>query len=381
MIAVTNTQIVLKNQILNDGVLLIEDGKIANFGSRNELRIPDDAQILDANGQYVGPGFVDIHCHGGNGFRFDEQPENAAAYFLKSGTTTVLATLYTNLTFDEYMHSIRHVLDIMENGSAKNIGGFYMEGPYTNEKYGAMPENNRWRGEIKAEMYKPVAELAGTHAKVWVIAPEREGIEPFLKKVRQVNPDVTISVGHSEATPDQISAFREYGLKLLTHCTNATGRLPCPAGTRSCGPDEACFLDDEMFAEVICDSQGIHVHPDMLNLILKIKGKDKVILISDSFVSDQPSPPELAHITDLNFDANGDLCGSCLTLNVACRNMRKHTGISITDAFRMAATNPARAIGMEHQLGSIEIGKKANLVIVNDEFEIKNVILEGEIVC
>ncbi|MBO7519790.1 MAG: amidohydrolase family protein, partial [Clostridia bacterium] len=275
---------------------------------------------------------------------FDKEPVGAADYFLKSGTTTILPTFYTDMNADEYINAIDRVINAVKDGKVKNIGGFYMEGPYTNEKYGASPEKNRWRGEIKASDYARIVERAGTHAKVWVIAPERKGIETFIKNVKSVNPDVTISVGHSEATPAQIAKYKKYGLILQTHCTNATGRVPAMSGTRSCGPDEACFLDDDMYAEVICDSKGIHVSPDMLKLILKIKGKDKLILISDSFASGEKSPPELAHITDLNFGASGELCGSNLTLNVACRNMVNHTGVSVNDVFLMASRNPARVI-------------------------------------
>ncbi len=380
MLAIINAQIVLEQDIIKNGVLLLENEKIFGFGDKNSLKIPEDAEIFDAKGLYVGPGFVDIHCHGGGKCRFDIDPVGAANHFLNYGTTTVLPTLYTDISKEEYLRAIDRVLTAINNGSAKNIGGFYMEGPYTNEKYGASPEKNHWRGEIKAENYEEVVEKAGEFAKVWVIAPEREGIEPFLKKVKEVNSNATISVGHSEATVAQIEKLKKYGIKLLTHCTNATGRAPCATGTRNCGPDEACFLDDNMYAEVICDSQGIHVNPDMLALILKIKGKDKIVLVSDSFVNDEPTPQKFAHITDLNFDANGLLCGSNLTLNVACKNIISHLGVSINDAFLMASFNPARVIGMDNKIGSIDVGKTANLVVVNKNFDVKNVILKGKFV-
>lgn len=381
MVAIINAQIVLENEILKNGVLLIEDGKIASVGSKDDIRVPKHAEIFDAKGLYVGPGFVDIHCHGGGGFRFDTEPVGAASYFLNYGTTTVLPTFYTDITSKEYIEAISRVITAMDNGLVKNIGGFYMEGPYTNEKYGAAPEKNRWRGEIKAKDYEAVVDSAGKYAKIWVIAPERPGIEAFLKKVKEANPDAVISVGHSEATPEQVKALKKYGISLLTHCTNATGRLPCPSGTRNCGPDEACFMDNDMYAEVICDSQGLHVNSNMLKLIVKIKGKDKVVLISDSFVNNEPSPAKYDHIRDLTFGARGELCGSKLTLNVACKNMMKHTGATINDVFLMASRNPARVIGAEKEIGTVEVGKKADLVIINDEFEVKKVILEGEFIC
>lgn len=381
MIGIINAQIVLEDKVLPDGVLLIEDGRIQAFGPAQQVQIPADAEIFDAENALVGPGFVDIHCHGGGGSQFDKDPLGAAQHFLKTGTTTVLATLYTDLNKENFLRAIDLVQDAMAQPGGKSIGGFYMEGPYTNPKFGASPEKNTWRGAIEKDAYGELIARAGKNAKIWVFAPEREGLLPFVEEARRVNPDVVFSVGHSEAKPAQVAAFKPYGLKNLTHCMDATGRQPCAGGTRNCGPDEACFLDDDMYAEVICDSAAIHVNPDMLKLIVKVKGKDKVILISDSFVINEPTPERFAHITDLSFDANGGLCGSKLTLNVACRNMVAHTGASVSDVFLMAARNPARLIGMEDEIGTIAIGKKANLVIINNDFAVRNVILEGEFVC
>ncbi len=378
MIAIIHAQLILEYDRIDDGAVLIDDGRIVAYGDTDAITIPSDAQIYDADGHIVGPGFVDIHCHGGGGCRFDRDPVGAATHFLDSGTTTVLATLYTDIDADGYIEAIDRVKAAMP--TSPNLGGLYMEGPYTNEKYGACPEKNRWRGMIRREDYEPIVRHAGELTKLWAVAPERDGVPEFVKAVHTLTPHAVFSVAHSEATPEQIAALKPYGLSVLTHCTDATGRIPTAAGTRSCGPDEACFLDDDMYAEVICDSQGIHVHPDMLQLIVKIKGVDKVILISDSFVSDNPSPPAFAHITDLNFDDNGDLCGSTLTLNVACRNMRKHTGATVNDVFLMASRNPARALKLDGEIGSIAVGKRADLVVLDDNFDIKNVFLNGKMV-
>jgi len=381
MIAIENANIVLEQGILTGGTLLTENGRISAVGRACDVPVPQHAERIDAGGLLVGPGFVDIHVHGGNGSFFYEDPIRTAAYFLSHGETTVLATLYYDLTKQGFLESIDRIKDAMRSeGAGRAIGGMYMEGPYMNPKYGASPEKNKWRGEICPEQYEDVVERAGTLARVWAIAPERAGLEPFLEKVTAVNPDAVISVGHSEATPAQILALRHYGITLQTHCMNATGRPACCAGTRSCGPDEACLMDDDMYAELICDSQGIHVPPDLLSLVLKVKGVDRVILISDSYVSTEPSPKELSHITDLQFDAGGNLCGSKLTLDVACRNMMKHTGCSVHDVFLMASANPARAVGLYGEVGSIAEGKRANLVMLNESFSVKHVMLDGTLV-
>jgi len=380
MYYIKNAKVVLETGIIWDGVLAIEGDRIAGCGKASELEIPEGAEVLDAKGLYVGPGFVDIHVHGGGEAMFPDDPETAAKHFLKNGETTVLSTLYYDLTKEGFLEAIRKTKKAMETTEAgKAIGGFYMEGPYMNPVYGASPEKNRWKGLISPEQYEEVVDAAGTLAKVWAIAPEREGLEPFMAYAKKVYPDVVFSVGHSEASPEQIKKLKKYGISLQTHCMDATGRVETWGGTRASGPDEYFLSDSDMYVEIICDSMGIHVNPTLLRMILKAKGLDKIVLITDSFVSDKEGPEGLRYITDLQFDDNGGLCGSKLTLNTACRNMMAHTNCGIAQAFLMASRNPARVIGMDDEVGTIEVGKKANLVFVDDMFQVDTVILEGKV--
>lgn len=381
MIAIINAKVVLENSIIDNGAVLTDGEKIVSVGSMENIEIPCGAEIIDAGGLYVGPGFVDIHVHGGGGHYFHKNPEGAAIHFLRHGETTVLPTLYIDLDTEGMLAAINRIKEARARGGAcRNIGGIYMEGPYMNPKFGAMPERNKWRGEIRPEAYEPVIEALGTDVKVWAIAPEREGLEPFLKAAKLKNPSVMISVGHSEATPAEIDALKHYGIGLQTHFTDATGRPETLPGTRSCGPDEACLMDKDMYAEVICDSLAVHVHADMLKLVTTVKGIDKVVLISDADASPVPNPPHFAHIKDLSYDDNGLLCGSKLSQDQTCRNIIKHIGCSINDAFNMASRNPANVIGMGREIGTIAVGKRANLVIVDGDFNVSRVILEGEVV-
>lgn len=380
MVCIHNAKVVLERGILFDGAILLDGDRIAAVGDRRELEIPADAEMIDAEGAYVGPGFVDIHVHGGNGHMFDSEPLEAAEHFLKNGETTILATLYYNLSKEGFLASIKKVQAAMAAGGAGDaIAGIYMEGPYMNPKFGAMPERNKWKGAIAEEAYKEVVDTVGTDAFVWSVAPEREGIEEFVKYAGTVNPHAVFAVGHSEATPAQVRKMKRYGLCLQTHCMDATGSYSEWVGTRGAGPDEACLTDPDMYAELICDSGAVHVNKDLINLIVRTKGVDKVILITDSFVSDLPAPEKLKHITDLIFDENCWLSGSKLTMNVACRNIMAHTNCGIAQAFLMASRNPARAIGLDDEIGTIEPGKLANLVFVDDVFNVKNVMLGGKL--
>lgn len=378
MIAIKNATLVMKDHLIPDAVLLIEDGIIADFGEMRSMSIPEGCELIDAQGLYVGPGLVDIHNHAGGGHWFYDEPEAAAQFNLQHGTTSVLATLYFNMNAQQLVEQAKTVQAAMKKPEGANIAGFYMEAPYMNPKFGADRENNPWKGPICREEYQPVIDQVGTDAKVWVLAPERENIQQFVIDARKNNPTVRFSVGHSEASPQQIEALIPYGLCIGTHHTNATGDLPKYPECRGVCVDETVNYNNNIYAEMICDSRGIHVDPYMQRLIRKIKGEDKLVLISDSCVFDGPIPDGYEGVTDLCFDYEGEIAGSKLTLEVVCRNMMKHTGASIVDVFRYASTNPSNAVGLTDR-GRIAKGLRADLVIVDHQMNIKSVILKGEV--
>lgn len=378
MIAIKNATLVMKDHLIPEAVLFIEDGKISDFGEMRTTPIPDGCEIIDAEGLFVGPGLVDMHNHAGGGHWFYDEPIEAAKFNLAHGTTSILATLYFNMNKDQLLEQIETVQNAMKQPGGANIAGFYMETPYMNPKFGADRENNPWKGPVASENYMPLVEKVGKDVKVWVLAPERENIEQFVIDCKKVNPTVRFAVGHSEASPQQIEALMPYGLCIGTHHTNATGDRPMYPECRGVCVDETVNYNREIYAEMICDSRGIHVDPYMQRLIRKIKGEDKLVLISDSCVFDGPIPEGYDGVTDLCFDFEGEIAGSKLTLEVACRNMMKHTGASIVDVFRYASTNPCNAVGLTDR-GLIRKGLRADLIITDHNMNVKTVILEGKI--
>lgn len=381
MKAIINANVVSEHGILWDGALLVSDGKIVGIGEMRELEIPRGTELMDAKGLYVGPGFVDLHVHGGNGYSTHGDAVNAAKYFLKHGTTSLLATTDYHMTREQTVAAFRTVRSVIDSGAAKNVKGIYAEDPYTNPNYGSHADTNPWHCPVLAEDYVEMVNAGGRYVKVWTVAPERADLLPFLAYAREINPDAVFAIGHSEATPMQVrSHMGKYHPKLLTHAMNATGRIPVYGGTRGYGIDEYCFREEDMYAELISDSCGIHVHPEMQRLLLHTKGVNKVILITDSTVHNNPTPENLKHVPDLNFDPNGGIAGSRLTMNLACRNIMKHTSCGIAQAFLMASLNPAKLLGMDDEIGSIEIGKTADLVFVDDRFNVHTVLLGGEAV-
>ena len=378
MIAIKNATLVMKDHLIPEAVLLVENGLIAGFGEMRTTSIPEGCEVIDAEGLYVGPGLVDIHNHAGGGHWFYDEPIPAAQFNLEHGTTTILATLYFNMTRDQLVEQIKTVQAAMKTPEGANIGGFYMETPYMNPKFGADREGNPWKDPVCKENYQPLIDTVGTDAKVWVLAPERENILEFVKAAREANPTVKFSVGHSEASPQQIEALMPYGLQIGTHHTNATGDRPMYPECRGVCVDETVNYNREIYAEMICDSRGIHVDPYMQRLIRKIKGEDRLVLISDACVFDGPIPDGYDGVTDLCFDYEGEIAGSKLSLEVACRNAMKHMGASIVDVFRYASYNPSRAVGFTDR-GEIREGLRADLIFVDHWMNVKKVILGGEV--
>ena len=385
MKAIINAELVMRDHLIPEAVLFIEDGKIAGFGEMRTTPIPDGCEIIDAQGAYVGPGLVDIHSHSGTGVRFIHDPAKATQEHLENGTTSILATPATRSSLPEYLEHIQRIREAMViPGSI--IAGIYMEGPYINQNFGSM---NNMKGvkqprvlETVPEDYQPMLDAGADIIRVWGTAPEREGIENFVKAAKAANPEVRFAVTHSEATPQQIEKLMPYGLCIGTHHTNATGTIVNYPECRGVCVDECVNFNDGIYAELISDSMGIHVDPYMQRLIRKIKGDDKIILISDQTIYETIVVPGLEHVTDLNFsyrkDGSIDISGSKLTLNVACRNYMKHTGASIVDAFKVASYNPAKAVGLTDR-GEIREGLRADLVFVDIKMNVKTVIVNGEI--
>ena len=374
--AIINTNIILPEYMIPNGTIVIENGKIVDFGKKISTEGMD---VIDANGAFTGPGLIDIHTHADGETFFTEDPIKAASTILEHGVTDVLPALYFNMNADQLVDAIAKVRDAMNSGKADNIIGLYMESPYLNPKFGCNRESNPWKDPVSKDRYQKVVDAAYDIAKVWCLAPERENIEEFVDYVREKNPNAVFSVAHSEAEPWQIERLIPKGLKLATHHTNATGTLYKYPECRTACVDETALYNDTIYTELICDKIGIHVAPYMLRLIKKIKGDDKIILIADAFVEHGPIPSDDLYegADDINFDFAGEIAGSKMILDGPCKNMMFHTGASLCQVFKYASTNPAKMLGLTDR-GSIAIGNVANLVTVDATFNVQSVYLKGK---
>lgn len=374
--AIINARLVLPSG-LQEGTLLVEDGQILAAGS---VIPPRDAEIIDAKGRIVGPGFIDIHCHGGGTAHGHENPAEAARHHLKSGTTSLLLSLAYSLTKEAFLQGIHNIRAVMEQEPG-NLTGIHFEGPYTSPKYGARSEA-AW--EMNQDDYVQLFDEAKGLVYQCTYAPERPGARAFAQYAHAQG--VKLAAGHTEMSPAILEEAISDGVTIITHLFDAMGCHLGKDSIRSTGiiqdsAADAVLARGGLFVEIICDSRAIHVKPSNLRLALRAAGPDHVVLITDATIRphDPSQYPEDDYRSspDLNFNEAGQLSGSRLTMDQACRNMKHYTQASIPDLFKMASTNAARAIGIDHEVGSLEVGKWANLVFCDDDMNLIEVYLRG----
>ncbi len=376
MICIQNSTLVMPDHYIRNGTVITDGGKITYCGGHTAT--PAGAQEIDGTGLFTGPGLIDIHVHAGNKLLFFNECVRPARFLLEHGATSILPTVYYRFPPEELAAKIRFIRGYVGNDETPNIRGLYIEGPYMNPKFGSVNKESPWAGPIDPKNYMPVLEAAQRDVKVWGIAPEREHIESFCRDAIKMNPEIIFSVAHSEATPERIAKLFPYGLRLSTHHTNATGDGEHWPECRGVCVDEAVNFYDNIYAEMISDEYGVHVKPFMQRLIRKIKGRERLILITDSSSHDGPPLKGLEHITDICFSDYGDIAGSKLTMDAVCRNIMTHTGASLCDAFYYASYNPARMLGWPDK-GELRVGGDADVIVVDHDMHVKNVICNGKL--
>ena len=369
MKAIVNANVVLDDSIQEDCVILIENGVIKQLDKSWLVNLPVNCEKIDAQGLFVGPGFVDIHCHAGGDVWAYEDPEKMARFQLAGGTTSLNCTIFHDIGEEGAIDTMRKIRKTMKSNVPGNIVGVHFEGPFMNPKYGA--NKHSIRPVDKREYQRYLVEFADI-ITMWTIAPEIDGAREFITDVHAAG--IPLAIGHSEASPEDVFWAVDNGVSICTHIMDATGCSISPTrwkGTRECGFDEAVMLCGNVYCEVINDSEGIHVRPEMIRLIIKTVGLDYVVAVTDACTGSLDD-------SDVNL-INGILYGSKLRMFLAARNFKNNAFLDMVDVFKVCSRNPARAIHIDDKAGTIEPGKKADFVVVDDDYNISKVILAGEV--
>jgi N-acetylglucosamine-6-phosphate deacetylase len=358
---------------LDERAVVVREGRIAAVCPLAEA--PEGDVLAEAD--IVVPGLVDLQINGAGGVLFNDQPDVAglqamAAGARKGGTAWFLPTYITD--FDQrYGRAISAVADAI--GQVPGVVGVHLEGPFLSPlRPGIHPAD-----AIRAMTDADIALIGKTGVPLLLtLAPEQTTAGDIA---RLTAAGVTVFAGHSEAGFDDMTGAEAAGLRGVTHLFNAMSQMQ----GREPGVVGAVFASDRLFAGIIAD--GVHVHPANLGTALRVLGPDRLFLVTDAM---SPLGTELAEFTLMGkritrqggilSGETGTLAGADISMIEAVTRTVELSGCSLADAIRMATLTPARAIGLEHEIGSIAPGKRAGLTLLSEGLEVQGVVVDGRVV-
>ena len=359
--------------------MAVEDGHITALsrGHHNEKGLPE----VDAAGLRVLPGFLDLHTHGAAGVDVNatdaEGLRTIGRFFASQGVTGWLCSVLTD-TPEQTLWCMEQARQVIEGGPCGGAAllGVHLEGPCLSSEYkGAMPEHLLMH-TADAELFAKYQKASGGHVRYTTLAPEIPGVPGLIPRLNAMG--IVCAMGHSGAGYDQCAACVDAGVRSVTHLGNAMRLFH--------QHDPAIFgvaLERDVYVEAICD--GRHLHPGTVRLYLKAKGYDRVVAVTDSIMA-AGLPDGNYHLGvnqvvvekgDAKLASDGTRAGSTLTQDRALRNLLSFTGLSLEEILPVLTENPAKLIGVYDRKGSIEDGKDADLVVLDEQNQVADVFLQG----
>ena len=355
--------------------IYIQDGTIHLLESDCQT----SGTVFDAAGRRIVPGFIDIHTHGAVGVDVNgasaEDLEKIGKFFAKNGTTSWLASILTD-TEEQTSRAISQCIEYQASaGKGAQLLGIHLEGPFLASEFkGAMPEHLLKKGS--ADLAASYQRQANGNIRYITVSPEVEGVLELIPRLRELG--IVVAMGHSGADYDTAMAAIQAGTAACTHTFNAMAPLhqhrPAIIGAA---------LESDVYCEMICD--GLHLHPAIVRLLWKTKGPQRLVAITDSIMA-AGLPDGNYHLGvnqvvvekgDAKLASDGTRAGSTLTQDRALRNLLSFTGLSLEEILPVLTENPAKLIGVYDRKGSIEDGKDADLVVLDEQNQVADVFLQG----
>lgn len=383
-LAIIRGKLITPDQVISEGDILIQSGRINELGDSGTIQIPADLLTIDAKGMMVVPGFIDAHTHGAIGHDYmDSTPDEIREmlrWVVSTGVTTLLPTL-ASAPFMEQIEMITRLREVIESQKAgeATIAGIHLEGPYISlEKRGAQPEK-----AIRAPSIDEMSELievSGNNIRLVTLAPELKGAIELIEFL--VNKGIIVSAGHSNANVDQMREAEKAGLTRGAHLYNGMSAFT----HRNPGIVGAILTSDKIYAELTVD--GIHVDPVAAEVALRAKGSDKVTLVTDSMQATglgdgmylRPGNRKVIVENGAARLESGNLAGSILTMDRAVRNAVNMLHLSLPAAVSMASQVAATSLGLGEHKGRLDRGMDADVVLLRQDLEVDTAIVMGDVV-
>lgn len=378
----TANRMITPLQTIMDGAIIISDGKISSIGQKKYIQIPEDAEVIDFGDRIIAPGFVDIHIHGALGCFAQDNPEAAikiADFISKNGTTSFLPTIQSA----DGIKNVAAAKRQQENEPVKGaeIAGLHMEIPFLlpgslkNSRYQDDEIKNFSIFEIIRQYYNDSEGLL----KIMGLSIEIDGVYEIIRELKILG--ILPAAINTKSTYEQFQKSAGAGIKHLTHINSITTGL----NSRSPGLVGGALTNDHITCELIGD--GIHVHPALMDILIRCKGPDKVALITDLTIGGLPDgdygmviikngTPKIKGIDDIK---ENTIAGSMHPLNLGVRNVTR-IGYPLNTAVRMASLTPAQIAGIDKVKGSLESGKDADIIVIDDNINIYMAMVKGNIV-
>lgn len=380
-ILLRNIKIITPSEVLIGYEVLVKQGKITKIDLQENMQNIEFDEIIDGKGQYLSPGFIDIHNHGNSGYDFMDSTieaiDSIGKYHLQNGVTSYLGTVLTQ-SYENIVEAVKNIANYENKENSSQILGIHLEGPFfSHSKKGAQPD--KFIRDPDIIFIKELIKISDNKLKMVSIAPEKDGALELIRYLKEKN--VAVSMAHSNATYEEAMNGINNGVTISTHLYNGMRSF----NHREPGIVGASLTDDRVCCELICDR--IHLHDAAIKLALKAKGTDKAVLVSDAMRAAGLKDGEFElggqKVMVINGEArlsDGSLAGSTLNLNKAVYNMVKFLNVPIHEAVKMASLSPARAISVHVNKGSIEVGKDADILLLDDNVNVSCVIKGGNVI-
>lgn len=375
--------IVTPVRVIENGEVVFENEKILYVGDRSNISCDD---TIDCGDDYISPGFIDLHIHGGNGYDFMDGTEEAfngiAQLHQCHGTTSMLATTLT--CSDDELFNIFNVFErIKKSGEVNCLYGLHLEGPYFSPmQKGAQDE--RYIRTPEKEHYTKILEKGGKYIKRWSIAPELENAIPLGRQLSEMG--ILASMGHSDAEYSVALEAYENGYTHLTHFYSGMSTITRKGGFRHLGLIESGYLIEGLTAEIIAD--GCHLPPELLRYIYKVKGANRIAIVTDALRgAGSTSGTMILGSKNNGYEViiedgvaklpdRSAFAGSIATMDRLVRNMITYASAPLTEAVMMATMTPAKIANMNNK-GILRPGFDADIVVFDKDINVKNVFIQG----
>ena len=389
-VKISNARIVTPYNIIDSGTILIENGKITAVSYKD---LPfQNAQVIDAGGRYASPGFIDIHTHGGGGYDFLDGTVEAvlgiAEIHARHGTTLIYPSTASCSNEDLFKLFDAYRKADKTNAKGAVLGGINIEGGYLNMEMRGGQDSRYISNPIRKD-FMDILDKGGDIIKRWSFAPELPGTADLMDELNARG--IQMSMAHTAALYEEARDAFNRGMNSITHFYSLTSTVTRRNALRYAGVIEAGYLFDDIYVEAIAD--GVHLPEPLLRLIYKVKGPDRIVLVTDAMRGADMPEGSIVILGSLNdgieviiedgvakLPDRSSFAGSIATADRLVRTYMQKAGVEMSKAVQMITLTPAQLMKIDNRKGSIAVGKDADIILFDEDINVSMTMINGKVI-